>query len=69
MTTFVITPENKDQQLKAISSFLKLVNIPAKTYTTEQKEDLALFKLMEDEKGSPLLNREEKLDFENWLRQ
>ncbi|GAB2618688.1 hypothetical protein GCM10027035_13600 [Emticicia sediminis] len=68
MTTFVITPENNDQ-LKAISSFFKLVNIPAKTYTTEQKEELALFKLMEDEKESPMLNREEKLDFENWLRQ
>lgn len=68
MTTFVITPENKDQ-LKAISSFLKLVNIPVKTYTNEQKEDLALYKLMEDEKESPILNSEEKLDFENWLRQ
>lgn len=68
MTTFVITPENKDQ-LKAISSFLKLVNIPAKTYTTEQKEDLALFKLMEDERESPLLNKDEKANFENWLRQ
>ncbi|MFY7908353.1 MAG: hypothetical protein ACOVO2_02315 [Emticicia sp.] len=68
MTTFVITPENKDQ-LKAISSFLKLVNIPAKTYTNEQKEDLAMFKLMEEEKESPILNNEEKLDFENWLRQ
>ena len=67
MTTFVITPENK-AQLNAISSFLKLVNIPSKSYTNEQKEDLALFKLMEEEKESPLLNKEEKVNFENWLR-
>jgi hypothetical protein len=68
MTTFVITPENKDH-LKAISSFLKLVNIPTKTYTTEQKEDLTLIKLMENEKESPILNKEEKVNFESWICQ
>ena len=56
MTTFVITPENK-AQLNAILSFLKLVNIPSKTYTTEQKEDLAMFKLMEEEKDRKEANK------------
>ena len=67
MTTFVISPENKDQ-FKAISSFLKLVKIPTKTFSTEQKEDFALFKLMEEEKDSPILNKQEKVNFEKWLR-
>ena len=67
MTTFVITPENKTQ-LKAISSFLKLVNIPSKRYSDEQKEDFAILKLMEKDKDSPILNTEEKLNFEKWLR-
>lgn len=67
MTTFVITPENKTQ-LKAISSFLKLVNIPSKRYSDEQKEDFAILKLMEEDKDSPILNTEEKLNFEKWLR-
>ena len=67
MTTFVISPENKDQ-FKAISSFLKLVKIPTKAFSTEQKEDFALFKLMEEEKDSPILNKQEKVNFEKWLR-
>lgn len=67
MTTFVITPENSDQ-LKAISSFLESAKIPSKIYSNEQKEDFALFKLMEEEKNSPLLNKKEKDSFENWLR-
>jgi hypothetical protein len=67
MTTLVVNPQNKEQ-FKAISSFLKLTKIPNKSFTDEQKEDIGLFTLMEEEKNSPILNKEEKENFEKWLR-
>ena len=67
MNSIVITPQNRDE-LKAVSSFLKLLKIKSQILTDVQKEDMGLWTLMQEEKDSPILNKKEKITFENWLR-
>jgi hypothetical protein len=67
MNSIVITPQNRDE-LKAVSSFLKLLKIKSQILTDIQKEDIRLWTLMQEEKDSPILNKSEKTTFENWLR-
>jgi hypothetical protein len=67
MNSIVITPQNRDE-LKAVSSFLKLLKIKSQILTDIQKEDIGLWTLMQEEKDSPILNKSEKITFENWLR-
>lgn len=67
MNSIVITPQNRDE-LKAVSSFLKLLKIKSQILTDIQKEDIGLWTLMQEEKNSPILNKTEKTTFENWLR-
>ena len=67
MKSIVITPQNNDE-LRAVSSFLKLLKIKSQILSDSQKEDLGLWTLMQEEKDSPILNETEKVNFENWLR-
>lgn len=67
MKSIVITPQNNDE-LRAVSSFLKLLKIKSQILSDSQKEDLGLWTLMQEEKDSPILNTTEKVNFENWLR-
>ena len=67
MNSIVITPQNREE-LKAVSSFLKLLKIKSQILTDIQKEDMGLWTLMQEEKDSPILNKKEKATFENWLR-
>jgi hypothetical protein len=67
MKSIVITPQNNDE-LRAVSSFLKLLKIKSQILSDSQKEDMGLWALMQEEKDSPILNKTEKVTFENWLR-
>jgi hypothetical protein len=67
MKSIVITPQNNDE-LRAVSSFLKLLKIKSQILSDSQKEDMGLWTLMQEEKDSPILNKIEKANFENWLR-
>ncbi|MBC7748505.1 MAG: hypothetical protein H7Z76_08030 [Methylotenera sp.] len=67
MKSIVITPQNNDE-LRAVSSFLKLLKIKSQILSDSQKEDLGLWTLMQEEKDSPILSTTEKVNFENWLR-
>ncbi len=67
MKSIVITPQNNDE-LRAVSSFLKLLKIKSQILSDSQKEDMGLWYLMQEEKDSPILNKTEKVTFENWLR-
>ena len=67
MKSIVITPQNNDE-LRAVSSFLKLLKIKSQILSDSQKEDLGLWTLMQAEKDSPILDKIEKVNFENWLR-
>ncbi|PWK28540.1 hypothetical protein LV89_00744 [Arcicella aurantiaca] len=67
MKSIVITPQNNDE-LRAVSSFLKLLKIKSQILSDSQKEDIGLWTLMQEEKDSPILNKTEKVNFENWLR-
>lgn len=67
MKSIVITPQNNDE-LRAISSFLKLLKIKSQILSDSQKEEIGLWTLMQEEKDSPILNKTEKVNFENWLR-
>jgi hypothetical protein len=67
MKSIVITPQNNDE-LRAVSSFLKLLKIKSQILSDSQKEDIGLWALMQEEKVSPVLNKTEKITFENWLR-
>jgi hypothetical protein len=67
MKSIVITPQNNDE-LRAVSSFLKLLKIKSQILSDSQKEDMGLWALMQEEKDSPILNKTEKTTFENWLR-
>lgn len=67
MKSIVITPQNNDE-LRAISSFLKLLKIKSLILSDSQKEDMGLWTLMQEEKDSPILNKTEKVNFENWLK-
>ena len=67
MKSIVITPQNNDE-LRAVSSFLKLLKIKPQILSDSQKEDIGLWTLMQEEKDSLILNKTEKVNFENWLR-
>ena len=67
MKSIVITPQNNDE-LRAVSSFLKLLKIKSQILSDSQKEDMGLWALMQEEKDSQILNKIEKVNFENWLR-
>jgi hypothetical protein len=67
MKSIVITPQNNDE-LRAVSSFLKLLKIKSQILSDSQKEEIGLWTLMQEEKDSPILNKTEKVNFENWLR-
>ena len=67
MKSIVITPQNNDE-LRAVSSFLKLLKIKSQILSDSQKEEIGLWTLMKEEKDSPILNKTEKVNFENWLR-
>ena len=67
MKSIVITPQNNDE-LRAVSSFLKLLKIKSQILSDSQKEDIGLWTLMQEEKDSPILSKTEKVNFENWLR-
>jgi hypothetical protein len=67
MKSIVITPQNNDE-LKAVSSFLKLLKIKSQILSDSQKEEIGLWTLIQEEKDSPILNKTEKANFENWLR-
>lgn len=67
MKSIVITPQNNDE-LRAVSSFLKLLKIKSQILSDSQKEDIGLWTLMQEEKDSPIVNKTEKVNFENWLR-
>lgn len=46
MKSIVITPQNNDE-LRAVSSFLKLLKIKSQILSDSQKEDLGLWTLMQ----------------------
>ena len=67
MKSIVITPQNNDE-LRAVSSFLKLLKIKSQILSDLEKENMGLWTLMQEEKSSSILNKTEKVNFENWLR-
>lgn len=67
MKSIVITPQNNDE-LKAVSSFLKLLKIKPQILSNSQKEEIGLWTLIQEEKDPSILYKTEKANFENWLR-
>jgi hypothetical protein len=57
--TLIVTPRNKQQE-KVIKAFLGSLNI---AYHTEQEEDIALHRAMEEGRNTPLLNARQKEAF------
>ena len=55
MKSIVITPQNNDE-LRAVSSFLKLLKIKSQILSDSQKEEIGLWTLMQEEKDSPILH-------------
>jgi len=64
MAEYIVRTKNKKEE-KVIEAFLSSLDID---FHTQAQEDEALYKAMQDDRKTPLLNKEEKEEFLKQLK-